>query len=561
MEKLLSIKDLQVTFSSEKGVTEAVRSVSFDLNRGEILGIAGESGSGKSVTALSIMRLLPTQSKKNTQGKLTFYYKNGDTQNLNTYKPSQINGLRGQKIGMIFQEPMSSLNPVMSCGEQVSEVFYRHTRLPAYEVKEKVLALFARVRLQDPKRIFQAYPHQLSGGQKQRVMIAQAICLEPDLLIADEPTTALDVTVQRTVLDLLKDLQAETGMAVLFISHDLGVLKYLCQRILIMRAGEIVERGSSEEIFQEPKHLYTKALLNARPPIDKKLRRLPELNDNFEKRKSISDAVQSSNKDKDGKSRIFGQNSILCVENLSVKFPKEKSFFGGIKSWLKAVNQVSLEVKQGEILGLVGESGSGKTTLGRAILHLQEFQEGSIYFQGNKVIPNQSFRQKVQIIFQDPQSSLNPRRPIGTAITEVLDLYSSKKSSNEKNEIAMNLLKKVGLDSAHFVRYPHEFSGGQKQRICIARALAAEPQLLVCDESVSALDVSVQAQVLNLLKSLRDEFNLSMIFISHDLSVIRFMCDRIAVMHEGKIVEKGEAETFFEQPKTEYAKKLLSAIL
>lgn len=548
-QPILEVQNLRISFHSEKGVKHAVKGISLSLKSAEILGIAGESGSGKSVTALSLLGLLEGNNVRIEVDKILFGKENTEI----SRGSASVRKLRGKRIGMIFQEPMSSLNPVMKCGAQVGEVLKAHTTLSSSAVKARVLELFKKVKLQNPQRICESYPHQLSGGQKQRVMIAQAIAPEPELLIADEPTTALDVSVQKSVLDLILSLQQEMKMAVIFISHDLNVLKYLSHRILIMRAGAILEQGRPTEVLENPQHPYTKALLAAKPPIHETLERLPLLSD-YEKDRGFDIKKVAVPKD------FSDAVNILEAKNISVKFPGKKDFLGRVRSHFTAVENVSFGLKKGEILGLVGESGSGKTSLGRSILQLIDY-EGKYLFKGKKIIGDKAFRRSVQIIFQDPYSSLNPRRPVGSAIEEVLQFFEKTGGKEAKKKRAIELLKSVGLSPEHYYRYPHEFSGGQKQRICIARALAAEPELLICDESVSALDVSVQAQILNLLKDLREEFNLSMIFISHDLSVIRFISDRIAVMQKGEIVEINETAKLFENPQTSYTENLLSSLV
>ena len=555
MENLIHISDLNISFSSETGVVEAVKNVSFSIKKGEIVGIAGESGSGKSLTALSLMKLSP-KSATVSAAEMTLYPDSSQAVDLDSIPAGQMSGLRGKVMGMIFQEPMTSLNPVMSCGEQVEEVLKQHTQLSKKEIKSEVLRLFEKVKLPDAERIHAAYPHQLSGGQKQRVMIAMAVCAKPDILIADEPTTALDTSVQTSVIDLIKELQKEMGMSVIFISHDLQILQELADRIFVMFRGEIIERGTVHEIFTHPKHPYTKALAASRPPLDKRLSRLPEISDfmtieegeNGEAYQIIEKAIdtnlfldnlQISPEKLAEKTDFYSQQkAILQVKNLTVKFPKTSSFFGKVKDYLIAVNNVSFEVKKGETLGLIGESGSGKTTLGRALMHLQAYSDGEIIFNETNLTnapPStlKSMRKEMQIIFQDPYASLNPRKPIGEAIMEPMRLYNLHGTNANQRKKVLELLDTVGISAESYYRLPHEFSGGQRQRICIARALAVEPSFIVCDESVSALDVSVQAQILNLLMDLKAKFGLTYIFISHDPAVIRFVSDRVLEMKEG----------------------------
>ncbi len=555
MDNLINISNLKISFSTENGMLTAVNNVSFSIKKGEIVGIAGESGSGKSLTALSLMKLLP-KSANVSSNKMLLYPDSPQTLDLESVPIGQMSGLRGKVMGMIFQEPMTSLNPVMTCGHQVGEVLKQHTTLSNKEIKSEVLRLFEKVKLPDTERIYHAYPHQLSGGQKQRVMIAIATSAKPDILIADEPTTALDASVQTSVIELIKELQKETGMSVIFISHDLQILQTLADRIFVMFRGEIIERGTTDDIFNHPKHPYTKALAASRPPLDKKLSRLPEIKDfmSIEEGTNENDyCIIENNIDtvsflqklqinpaklKEQTDYYAQQESLLKVKNLTVKFPQATSFFGKPKDYLLAVNNVSFEVKKGETLGLIGESGSGKTTLGRAIMHLQEYASGNIIFNGKNLTiasPSElkSLRKEMQIIFQDPYASLNPRKPIGEAILEPIRLYNLHGNRKKQKEKVLELLKTVGISPKSFYRLPHEFSGGQRQRICIARALAVEPSFIVCDESVSALDVSVQAQILNLLMDLKKRFGLTYIFISHDPAVIRFVSDRVLEMKEG----------------------------
>ncbi len=551
---------MNISFSSENGISSAVDNISFTIKKGEIVGIAGESGSGKSLTALSLMKLLPHSARLSSED-MVLYPDSSLEVDLANIPSGQISGLRGKIMGMIFQEPMSSLNPVMTCGKQVEEVLKEHTSLTKKEIKSEVIRLFEKVKLPNAERIYQAYPHQLSGGQKQRVMIAIASSAKPDLLIADEPTTALDSSVQSSVIALIKELQEETGMAVIFISHDLQILEKLADRIFVMYRGEIIERGNSDEIFNHPRHPYTKALASSRPPLNKKLSRLPEIKDFMDIEESTNKKdYKIIEKDIDTQSFInqleiksaeikertdfyFKQKALLEIKNLTVKFPKNTSFFRKTKDYLIAVNNVSLVVKKGETLGLIGESGSGKTTLGRAVMHLQEYSTGEVIFAGKNLTNAssaelKSLRKEMQIIFQDPYASLNPRKPIGEAILEPMRHYKLHGDNKSQKEKALNLLKTVGIAPSSFYSLPREFSGGQRQRICIARALAVEPSFIVCDESVSALDVSVQAQILNLLMNLKQKFGLTYIFISHDPAVIKFVSDRVLEMRNGTIIQK-----------------------
>ena len=534
------------------------------MKRGETLGIVGESGSGKSVTSLSIMQLLASNGFIES-GAISFNSDGASVINLVGLSDQQLQGIRGKKMGMVFQEPMSSLNPVMRCGEQVEEAIRLHLKLAHGEAKALVLSLFEKVQLPDQERIYNAYPHELSGGQKQRVMIAMAISCNPDLLILDEPTTALDVTVQQSILALVKDLKELSNSAVLFITHDLGVVAEVADRIAVMYKGEIVEEGIVEQIFKDPKHPYTKSLLACRPPLNKKLHRLPTVRDFMNPDLAYTSRTLTTAEIQERRTFLSKQEDLLVVKNLSVHFPVRKNWFGKPRSFIKAVDNVSFELKKGETLGLVGESGSGKTTLSRALLRLAPVTNGKVIFEGTDILQLdqrslRNWRQGFQIIFQDPASALNPRMIVGQAIMEPMTVHGIYASKEERQRQTLLLLKKVGLEEDHFYRYPHEFSGGQKQRICIARALALQPRFIICDESVSALDVSVQAQVLNLLLDLQEEFGLTYIFISHDLSVVQMMSDRVMVMHQGKIVERGYPDQIYSHPEKAYTRKLIEAI-
>jgi len=575
---LLEFKNLVTEFHTEGTTVKAVNDISFSLNKGETVGIVGESGSGKSVTSLSAMRLIPVPPGIISGGKIIFHKKNGESVDLLKIPEEEMRSYRGNNIAMIFQEPMTSLNPVFTCGDQVLEAIMLHQKLNPREAKLLTIELFKKVQLPDPERIFSTYPHQISGGQKQRVMIAMAMSCEPSVLIADEPTTALDVTVQKTILLLMQELQREQNMGILFITHDLGVIAELADKVVVMYQGKIVEQGNVWEIFTNPQHPYTKGLLACRPPLEKRYSFLPTVGDfmkidsegnildnnisvkDFTKNLVISDSERSEKQ-----KALFSKEPVLKLKNLKTYFPIRNGFFGGISNYVKAVNNVTFDVYPGETLGLVGESGCGKTTIGRTILRLEEPTEGAMIYKGQDIAQMnsdelQGFRKEVQIIFQDPYSSLNPRMTIGNAIMEPMQVHNILGSDEERKERVKDLLKKVSLDPAHFYRYPHEFSGGQRQRIGIARALAVNPKFIICDESVSALDVSVQAQVLNLLNALKEEFGLTYIFISHDLSVVKYMSDRMVVMQEGKIEEMGDADQIYNSPKTDYTKKLIAAI-
>ena len=579
-QSLLTIQDLTLDFTTDTSVTHALQNISFTVNKGEIVAVVGESGSGKSVTALSILQLLPSPPARYINGKIAFY--NDDATEIDLLKLSQeeMKDIRGNLIGMIFQEPMTSLNPVFTCGSQVEEAIVLHKKLNHREAKEKTLALFREVRLPEPERIYKSYPHQLSGGQKQRVMIAMAMSCDPQLLICDEPTTALDVTVQKNILSLIKSLQQQHNMSVIFISHDLGVVSEIADRIIVMYKGQIVEQGMTKEILINPQHSYTKALLACRPALHHKGERLPVVSD-FMKEKETRNNEQGTSKELENiqYSIINEQRSIdeqlqttnhklqtiISVEHLKVWFPSQKTFLGKITAYTKAVNNVSFEIYKGETLGLVGESGCGKTTLGRALLGLIQPTEGKIFFKNKNIAiatttELRAMRKDMQIIFQDPYSSLNPRKKIGEAIMEPMKVHQLFATNKQRKEKVIELLEKVNLSADHYNRYPHEFSGGQRQRIVIARALALEPSFVVCDESVSALDVSVQAQVLNLLNDLKKEFDFTALFISHDLSVVRYISDRIMVMNKGIIEETGTAEEVYNHPLKEYTKQLIASI-
>ena len=570
MEKasLLKISNLTISFQSEEGSSTAVNDISLEIAQGETLGIVGESGSGKSVTSLAIMRLLPSKGCTINSGKIIYRRADGSTINLPELNEQAMRNYRGREIAMIFQEPMTSLNPVHRCGEQVSEVIRLHQKLTRRQAKEKTLALFTEVLLPRPEDIYKAYPHQLSGGQKQRVMIAMAISCNPSLLIADEPTTALDVTVQKAILALLKSLQQKHGMGIIFISHDLGVVAEIADKVAVMYKGQIVEQGDIAGVFHHPQHPYTKGLLACRPPLDKRLRVLPTVGDFVNGKLSNAALLSlevSAAERKLFHQKLYAQKPLLEVKNLQTWFPIRQGIFSKVKSVVKAVDNVSFVVYPGETLGLVGESGSGKTTLGRSILRLVEPTGGEMYYGGRLISmltasEMRPMRRKLQIIFQDPYSSLNPRITAGRAIMEPMNVHKLHGNSRQRKEKTYELLQKVGLLPEHFSRYPHEFSGGQRQRICIARALATEPEFIVCDESVSALDVSVQAQVLNLLNDLKREFGFTYIFISHDLSVVKFMSDRMMVMKDGNLLEIGDADQVYANPQSDYTRALIGAI-
>jgi len=576
-ELLLDVKNLVTEFKTENGIMRAVDDVSFQVNKGEVIGIVGESGSGKSVTSLSIMRLIPNPPGKIISGEINYYRDGKNAIDLVHVSDKEMRAFRGNEISMIFQEPMTSLNPVFTCGDQVMEAILLHQKVSKKEAEERTLELFAKVKLPDPKRALNAYPHQLSGGQKQRVMIAMAMSCQPKILIADEPTTALDVTVQKTILELINDLSRETGMSTIFITHDLGVIAEIADKVVVMYKGKIVEQGSVVDIFENPKHPYTKGLLACRPPLEKRLSKLPVIADFMEEKDGIITEkaadmnalveafVVSENQTKKRYEELQQHTPILQLKGIQTWFPTKTNIFGKTLEYVKAVDDVSFDVHEGETLGLVGESGCGKTTLGRTILRLVEPTGGKAIFDGKDIFnlgpkDMKELREHMQIIFQDPYSSLNPRMTIGNAILEPMQVHNKFSNDAERKDKVIELLEKVNMKPEHFQRYPHEFSGGQRQRICIARALALNPKFIICDESVSALDVSVQAQVLNLLIKLREEFKFTYIFISHDLSVVKFMSDRMVVMNKGKIEEMGKADEIYNNPQQEYTKKLIAAI-
>ena len=575
---LLEFKNLVTEFHTEGTIVKAVNGVSFTLNKGETIGIVGESGSGKSVTSLSAMRLIPSPPGKISGGEIIFHEKDGTATDLLAISEEEIRKFRGNDIAMIFQEPMTSLNPVFTCGDQVMEAIILHQKLNKKDAKALTIKLFKEVQLPTPERIFSTYPHQISGGQKQRVMIAMAMSCQPSVLIADEPTTALDVTVQKTILQLMQNLQKEHDMGIMFITHDLGVIAELADKVVVMYKGNIVEQGSVWDIFTNPKHPYTKGLLACRPPLDKRYTFLPTVSDFMkidEGGEIIDNGISVAEFTKDlaipeservaKHKTLYSQEPLMQIKNLKTYFPIRNGFFGGISDHVKAVDNVSFDVYPGETLGLVGESGCGKTTIGRTIIRLEEPTEGEMIYKGRDIAKMNTeelrlFRKDVQIIFQDPYSSLNPRMTIGNAIMEPMQVHGILENDEQRKKKVEELLTRVSLDPAHFYRYPHEFSGGQRQRIGIARALAVKPKFIICDESVSALDVSVQAQVLNLLNELKEEFGLTYIFISHDLSVVKYMSDRMVVMQAGKIEEMGDADQIYNKPGTEYTQKLIDAI-
>jgi len=553
---LLKIENLNISFGNAKKLVEVVHDISFSIAENEIVGVVGESGSGKSVSSLAIMGLLP---KKNTHIKGDVLFNGTD---LTILKISEVRKLRGSEIAMIFQEPMSALNPSLRCGVQVAEILKIHTSLSPTEIKKEVLSLFKKVKLPNPNSLYDRYPHEISGGQMQRVMIAMAIACKPKLLIADEPTTALDVTVQKEILELLKELQKETKMSLLFISHDLSLVSEIADRVIVMYQGNIVEQGLVSQIFKAPKNDYTKALLASRPTLRERLEKLPTIaaiaNKTFKPR--IISAQERGARHK----KLYTSTPILTVINIEKEYYSKTGIFGK-KKVFKAVNDVSFKAYEGETIGLVGESGCGKSTLGKVILQLEKATAGTVLYRGNDITKLsrsqiRKLRKEIQLIFQDPFSSLNPRLTIGEALIEPMLVHNIGKSKKDRKQRAEELLIRVGLDTTYYNRYPHQLSGGQRQRVGIARTIAMEPKLIVCDESVSALDISVQAQVLNLLNELKENFGFTYIFISHDLAVVKYMADQLLVMNAGKFEEVGDADEIYAQPRKEYTKRLIDAI-
>lgn len=562
---LLKIQNLSIDFKNDETQNRALHNLSLQVNAGEIVAVVGESGSGKSITSLSILQLLPKATTIYCTGNISFISPKREIEILNLNE-RELTELRGNKIAMIFQEPLTSLNPVHTCGTQVLESILLHQTLSKKQAKEKVLELFSQVQLPNPKELFNKYPHQISGGQKQRVMIAMAMSCQPNVLIADEPTTALDVSVQKNILQLLNQLQLQTKMGIIFITHDLGVVAEIAHTVAVLYKGKLVEQGEVKQIFTQPKHPYTKALLACRPILHKKQTILPTVS-NFLEILPNGEIIEKSWEQKQQHLPKINREEqpVLQVKNVQLYYPSKKNVIGKILQVTKAVDDVSFEVFKGETVGLVGESGCGKSSLGRCIVNLAKPTDGEILFNNKRIInqskaQNKLLRQQMQIVFQDPYASLNPRLKIGDALAEPLQVHGMITNAKQQKEKVIEMLQKVNLLPDHYSRYPHEFSGGQRQRIVIARALMVNPKFILFDESVSALDVSVQAQVLNLINDLKREFGFTSIFISHDLGVVQYISDRIVVMHKGKVVEQGNAEEVYINPKEAYTKQLLEAI-
>lgn len=554
--KILEVVDLSVAFPRDDGYQNVVNHVSFSVSRGKTLGIVGESGSGKSVSSLAIMQLLQAPPARITSGKILF-----DGVDLLSLSEKQMRAYRGKRISMIFQEPMTSLNPVQKCGHQVVEMLRVHEKISKSQARTRVIQLFEEVLLPRPEKIYDSYPHEISGGQKQRVMIAMALVCKPDIVIADEPTTALDVTVQKTILQLLRQLQAKYNMGVIFITHDLGVIAQVADDVMVMYRGDVLEQGPADEILHRPQHPYTKGLLACRPPLDSRPHRLPTVADYLNGTVPAPDDIPPAQPAAANKPSA----PVLEVRNLQVTYPLKKNLWGKVLKELKAVDNISFQLFAGETLGLVGESGCGKTTLGRSILRLLNHSGGQVYYHGQLIdtLPAAKLRDlrlKMQIVFQDPYSSLNPRISIGEAIIEPLRSHRLYDNDTQRRDKVLELMQQVGLQADWYDRFPHQLSGGQRQRVCIARALVVNPELVVCDESVSALDVSVQAQVLNLLNDLKQRYGFSCIFITHDLSVVKYMADRIMVMRHGQMVELAPSDQLYENPQTEYTQNLIDSI-
>lgn len=554
---LIDVKNLKVCFNQSQ---EVVKSISFSIDKGKTFCLVGESGSGKSVTAKSIMGLLNNQNAQ-VSGEILYQKTNGGVIDLITLRKELWTNYRGKEIAMIFQDPMSSLNPVMKCGNQVAELFIYHQNLSKAEAKKQTISLFEKVKLPRPSELYNAYPNELSGGQIQRMMIAMALACKPQLLIADEPTTALDVTVQKTILELLIELQKEYKMAIMFITHDLGVVAEIADDVAVMYQGEIVENKPVISLFSNPTHRYTQALLACRPPLDSKPDRLPTITDFL----SDHQTVEIKKNEKKESSKTTTAETVIKVAGLSKQYRSKKGWFGFGDQWFDALKHVDFELMKGESLGLVGESGSGKTTIGQCLVQLTQSSGGKVWFKERLVneldeTGQLEFHQKVQLIFQDPLGALNPLISVIDAVVEPILFHRLVKNSKEAKQKAKSILLDVGLNESFHHRFPAELSGGQRQRVVIARALATEPEVIICDEAVSALDVSIQAQVLNLLNDLKKQYGLTYLFISHDLAVVRYFCDRIIVLNQGEIVEQGLATSVCDAPQQAYTQKLISSI-
>ncbi len=554
MEALVSIRNLKVSFRLDRDhVFEAVKGISFDIPRNTTVALVGESGSGKSVTSLAILGLLPPENSVIDPGSRIEFA----GRNVVELPPAELRSLRGAQISMIFQEPMTSLNPVFTVGYQLTEVLRLHMGMRPAQARKRAIELLDEVGIPDPEYKVNAYPSQMSGGQQQRVMIAMAIACEPKLLIADEPTTALDVTIQKQILDLIAELQRKHQMSVLFITHDLAVVGEIADYVVVMRNGEIREQGPAKRVFENPQDPYTKALLQCRPRLDRRPVRLPVIED------FMDGGAHAMNLTERKRGISASDPIILDVKKLGKDFYSREGLFGRRK--FEAVKDVSFRLPKGKTLGLVGESGSGKTTVGLTLMRLHEASAGEAIFEGRDILSMSQrefmpYKRRIQIIFQNPYASLNPRFTVGHILTEPMEIHRIGSSAQQRTDLAFELLQKVGLPEVSFYKYPHEFSGGQRQRIAIARCLTMRPDILICDESVSALDVSVQAQVLNLLQDLQDEFKLSYIFISHDLAVVKYIADEIMVMSEGRIVEIANSDEIYRHPREAYTQRLLASI-
>ena len=569
--RLIEVRDLRVQFPVDGGLVKAVDGVSWHIDRGETLCLVGESGSGKSVSAMALLRLNDMSGGRIASGEILFRRQDGDVIDIVQQPPAVMREIRGNDISMIFQEPMTSLNPVFTIGFQISETIMLHQNKSEKEALELALEMLRLVRIPEPEKRLSNYPHQLSGGMRQRAMIAMALSCRPALLIADEPTTALDVTIQAQILDLIKLLQQEIGMSVLFITHDMGVVAEIADRVVVMLQGETVEQGSAEEIFHSPQHPYTKALLNAVPRLGSmKGTKHPAKFPNVDMQRSEGDVVREHDTGKGNIELQFtdtvktDEQALLQVDGLTTRFDIGSGFFGRPTARIYAVENVSFSLQPGETLALVGESGCGKSTTGRSILRLEQPTRGKMVFRGRDITDLDRktmgpLRRDMQMIFQDPFASLNPRMSTGRLVGEPLRIHDIATGSEVTDRVS-NLLTRVGLQPEHAERYPHEFSGGQRQRICIARALSVNPSLIIADEAVSALDVSIQAQIINLMMDLQEEFGLSYLFISHDLAVVERISHRVAVMYLGEIVEIGPRAAVFENPQHDYTKKLMAAV-